>query len=81
MLFNFGKNTNLFIELKVSTLIKHVVGHSHAGAQFLICDDCGKVIESNLDEIPEILKKSTENNTFKPLRWNLEINGLCSQCS
>ena len=55
--------------------------HSHAGTQFLICDDCGKVIESNLHEISEILKKSTENNTFKPLRWNLEINGLCSQCS
>ena len=56
-------------------------GHSHAGSQFLICDDCGKVIESNLHEIPEILKKSTENKTFKPLRWNLEINGLCNQCS
>ena len=56
-------------------------GHSHAGAQFLICDDCGKVIESNLHEIPEILKKSTDNNAFKPLRWNLEINGLCNQCS
>ena len=55
--------------------------HTHTGAQFLICDDCGKVIESNLYDMPKILKKSTQKNTFKPLRWNLEINGICNQCS
>ena len=56
-------------------------GHAHTGTQFLICDDCGKVIESNFRGISEILKKNIQNNTFKTLRWNLEINGICNQCS
>ena len=56
-------------------------GHSHIGTQFLICDDCGKVIESNFHGISQILKKNIQNNTFKTLRWNLEISGICNQCS
>ena len=56
-------------------------GHAHTGTQFLICDDCGKVIESNFSGISQILKKNLQNNTFKTLRWNLEINGICNQCS
>ena len=55
--------------------------HAHTGTQFLICDDCGKVIESNFHGINQILSKSIKNNTFKPLRWNLEISGICNQCS
>ena len=55
--------------------------HTHNGSQFLICNDCGKVIESDLFDLPQILKKSTQNNAFKPLRWSLEINGTCNQCS
>ena len=57
-------------------------GHNHPGAQFLICDDCGKVIESNfLHNLPQILQKNLKQHTFKPLRWNLEVSGICSQCS
>ena len=56
--------------------------HTHAGTQFLICNDCGKVTESNLKiNLPKILQKTTPKNTFKLLRWNLEINGICNQCS
>ncbi len=55
--------------------------HIHIGSQFFICDDCGKVIESKLHDLHEILKKSTEKNTFKLLSWNLEIKGICNQCS
>ena len=55
--------------------------HTHKGAQFLICDDCGKVIESNfITNLPQILQKKMPKSTFKPLRWNLEVNGICSQC-
>lgn len=43
-------------------------GHSHAGAQFLICDDCGKVIESNLHEIPEILKKKHRKQYLQAIK-------------
>ena len=46
------------------------------------CDDCGKVIESNfITNLPQILQKTTPKSTFKPLRWNLEVNGICNQCS
>ena len=56
--------------------------HTHTGAQFLICDDCGKVIEfHSIINLPQILKKTTPKSNFKPLRWNLEINGICNQCS
>jgi Fur family transcriptional regulator, zinc uptake regulator len=54
--------------------------HFHNGTQFLICDSCGKVIESHLCELPEALKNSTEKNTFIPSTWHLEINGICHQC-
>ena len=57
-------------------------GHTHRGSQFLICDDCGKVIESNfLTNLPQILQKTTPKSNFKALRWNLEVNGICNQCS
>ena len=57
-------------------------GHAHSGTQFLICDDCGKVIESNfITNLPQILQKTTPKSTFKPLRWNVEVNGICNQCS
>ncbi len=57
-------------------------GHTHSGTQFLICDDCGKVIESNfITNLPQILQKKMPKSTFKPLRWNVEVNGICNQCS
>ena len=56
--------------------------HTHTGTQFLICNDCGKVTESNLIiNLPKILQKTTPKDSFKPLRWNLEINGICNRCS
>ena len=54
--------------------------HLHKGSQFLICDDCGKVIESHICNLPSIIKKSLNENTFTPSQWNLEINGSCNQC-
>ena len=55
--------------------------HLHQGSQFLICDDCGVAIESHLCDLPNILKQISKQNTFKTLRWKLEISGLCNQCS
>ena len=55
-------------------------GHFHKGSQFLICNDCGKVIESHICELPGSIKNSITKNTFKPTSWNFEINGVCSQC-
>ena len=55
--------------------------HLHNGSQYLICDDCGKVIESHICELPEMIKDKLKNKTFTPLKWNLEINGTCNECS
>ena len=55
--------------------------HLHKGSQFLICESCGKVIESHICELPEAFKKSTRKNTFIPSTWNLEINGICNLCT
>lgn len=55
-------------------------GHQHKGSQFMICDDCGTVIEAHLCELPQPLRDSTVKNTFTPSRWNLEIHGTCAAC-
>ena len=55
--------------------------HLHEGSQFMICNACGTVIESHICELPRILKKSIDKNTFKLTKWNIEINGVCNQCS
>lgn len=56
-------------------------GHQHQGSQFMICDDCGTVIETHLCELPQSLKDNTVKNTFRPSRWNLEIHGVCAKCA
>lgn len=55
-------------------------GHRHHGSQFMICDDCGIVIEAHLCDMPQSLKESTAQKTFKPSSWNLEIHGTCGKC-
>lgn len=58
-----------------------VEDHLHKGSQFLICNDCGRVIESHLSSLPKIIKETTLKNSFQPDSWNLEINGRCGLCS
>lgn len=55
--------------------------HLHKGVQFMICDHCGKVIESHLCDLPEIIKNNVKKNIFQLSKWNLEIIGKCSQCA
>lgn len=54
--------------------------HLHKGSQFLICNQCGKVIESHLNEISKIIKNKIHKNIFSPKSWNLEVKGVCSKC-
>ena len=56
-------------------------GHRHSGSQFMICDDCGIVIETHLCDLPQPLKDSTVKNTFMPSRWSFEIHGTCGNCT
>jgi len=54
--------------------------HRHKGAQFMVCDDCGTVIEAHVCELPSALKDRAIQNTFTPFRWNVEIHGVCGEC-
>ena len=54
--------------------------HSHNGSHFMICDDCGDVIESISLKVPELLRQNTKEASFVPKKWNLEITGTCKKC-
>ena len=55
--------------------------HLHSGSQFMICDNCGLVIESYFGDLPAIFKKAIKKKTFTLSKWNLEIKGSCGKCS
>ena len=57
------------------------IDHLHKNSQFMICDDCGNVIETHQCEIPQYIKDYAIKNTFKPSRWNFEIHGVCAECN
>ena len=65
--------------LNAYTLCK--VGHFHSGSQFMICNECGDVIESHLCDLPQVIKNSVKQKTFTLTKWNLEINGVCNKCT
>lgn len=54
--------------------------HSHEGSQFMICDDCGTVIETHMCHLPGPFQDRTDQESFHPKSWNLEIHGLCAAC-
>ena len=56
------------------------VDQLHKGAQFIICNSCGEVVESDSCNLPKIIDEFLKKNTFKPLKWNIEINGICQDC-
>ena len=56
-------------------------GHLHKGSQFMICDDCGLVIETHLCHMPDALKDCAKNQSFSPSNWNFEIHGQCQGCA
>ena len=79
---DFWKKNN-FVH-RIESLNAYLVceaNHFHRGSQFLICDSCGKVIESHICELPSALKETTKKNTFNMSTWHLEINGICNQCN
>ena len=55
-------------------------GHLHQGSQFMICDDCGDVIETHLCDMPGKLKDQVDQQSFAPSKWNVEIHGRCKAC-
>ncbi|MAZ07065.1 MAG: transcriptional repressor [Rickettsiales bacterium] len=55
--------------------------HLHTGGQFIICNDCGKVIEAHLCKLPNSFKRIIKEKMFTLSNWNLEISGVCKKCS
>lgn len=55
--------------------------HLHQGTQFMICDDCGVVIESHFCKLPLVIQQAIEESRFVQKSWNLEITGICKRCS
>lgn len=73
---------NKFIH-KIDSLGAYVVckaGHLHAGAQFMICKTCQKVIEAHLCILPDALKQHTLKNKFVASHWSIEVHGYCAEC-
>lgn len=54
--------------------------HLHKGSQFMICDQCGTVLETHLCDLPEPLVKKTRDAHFYLTRWNVELHGICQTC-
>ena len=54
--------------------------HSHDGSQFMVCDDCGRVIETHMCHLPPDFEKRVTAEHFTPTKWNLEIHGRCADC-
>ena len=47
--------------------------HFHNGSHFMICDDCGDVIESHSLEVPELLRQNTEKFHLFPKNGTLRL--------
>lgn len=69
---------------RIESLNAYVVcdtDHRHLGSQFLVCDDCGKVIEAHLCDIPQDLAQQASKEGFNLSRWDAELHGTCSDCA
>ena len=56
------------------------LGYKHEGSQFMLCDSCGKAIETPVNDIPKALRNNMINESFTPSEWTMEIHGSCSSC-
>lgn len=54
--------------------------HRHAGSQFMVCDDCGSVIEAHICQLPDVLQEKSKDKNFTFTSWNIEIHGSCVDC-
>lgn len=54
-------------------------GESHRGT-FLICRDCGNVLELDAPEVTEAVESAARAEAFQPDDVTLEIAGICPRC-
>jgi Fur family transcriptional regulator, zinc uptake regulator len=55
--------------------------HHHADAQFLICKNCGAVIEIEDRGVSQALAKAAVKHGFTPSRAVIEVDGVCAACA
>ncbi len=55
--------------------------HHHADAQFLICKNCGAVMEIEDHGVSDALAKAAARHGFTPNRAVIEVDGLCAACT
>lgn len=68
---------------RIESLNAYVICHSdhlHQGSQFMICDNCGTVVETHLCHLPEPLMSKMVEVDFHLSRWNVELHGQCDAC-
>lgn len=58
----------------------HAHGHMQHAAQFLICRQCGRVMELEDAAIRDALGAAALRQGFRPLSSTVEIEGLCAEC-
>ena len=58
-------------------------GHDHTShaAQFLICGECGRVVEIDDHELAHALADAARKAGFSVSKATIEAEGLCSACS
>ena len=55
------------------------VGDYHTG-MFLICRNCGNVLEMSAPEVSEAVQSAADSESFRVENITLEISGLCPNC-
>jgi Fur family zinc uptake transcriptional regulator len=53
--------------------------HTHA-AQFLICRECGRVVEMQNHDVSSVLTRAAQEAGFSVSSATIEAEGLCSTC-
>lgn len=56
-------------------------GHNHVGSQYMICENCHDVEEIHLCSMPPKLSEKIAEKGFQQHYWNVEIHGICQQCT
>src|SRR5271165_1882264 len=56
-------------------------GHVHHTAQFLICRQCGAVVELDDAEVSKALEKAARRSGFHPVSAVVELDGTCADCA
>lgn len=59
-------------------VFEHIFGHpKHI---HWVCQKCGRVQETSLDELNKVLGRDAEKIRFQPQETSVQVRGLCWQC-